>query len=82
MRVLFLGDIFGEPGRTVVKNGIPHLVNEFHPHFVVANGENAAHGAGITYEIALELDSYGIDAITGGNHTFDKKVLWQYKNSK
>lgn len=77
MRVLFLGDIFGEPGRTVVKNGIPHLVNEFHPHFVVANGENAAHGAGITYEIALELDSYGIDAITGGNHTFDKKVLWE-----
>jgi len=75
--VFFFRRYFGEPGRNIVKNGIPHLVNEFRPHFVIANGENAAHGAGITYEIALELDSYGIDAITGGNHIFDKKVLWE-----
>jgi hypothetical protein len=77
MRVLFLGDIFAEPGRVAVKEGLPKLIEEYRPHFVIANGENAAHGAGITYEIALELHSYGIDVITGGNHTFDKKVLWE-----
>jgi len=77
MRVIFLGDIFAEPGRKIVKEAIPYLIKDYNPHFVVANGENAAHGAGITYEIALELHSYGIDVITGGNHIYDKKVLWE-----
>ncbi|BAL80610.1 TIGR00282 family metallophosphoesterase [Caldisericum exile] len=77
MRIVFLGDIFAEPGRTAIKEGLPKLIEEYHPHIVIANGENAAHGAGITYEIALELHSYGIDVITGGNHSFDKKVLWE-----
>ncbi|MEF3244846.1 MAG: TIGR00282 family metallophosphoesterase [Caldisericaceae bacterium] len=76
MRVVFLGDIFAEPGRNAVKNGLRELIEKYKPNFVVANGENAAHGAGITYEIALEIHSYGVDVITGGNHTFDKKVFW------
>jgi len=77
MRILFLGDIFAEPGRSAVKNGLPKLIETYSPHFIIANGENAAHGTGITYEIALELYSYGIDVITGGNHIFDKKALWE-----
>ncbi|MGB9832467.1 MAG: YmdB family metallophosphoesterase, partial [Caldisericum exile] len=44
MRVLFLGDIFAEPGRTAVKEGLPKILDEYHPHIVIANGENAAHG--------------------------------------
>ncbi|MGC8722203.1 MAG: TIGR00282 family metallophosphoesterase [Caldisericaceae bacterium] len=76
MKVLFLGDIFGEPGRVAIKNHLKDIVSEIHPDFVIANGENAAHGAGITYDMAMDLFSYGIDVLTGGNHTFDKKAIW------
>ncbi len=76
MRILFLGDIFGEPGRTAVKRGLKEIISNTHPDFVIANAENAAHGAGITYDMAMDLFSYGIDVLTGGNHTFDKKAIW------
>ena len=77
MRILFLGDIFGEPGRTAIKNSLKEITSDTHPDFVIANGENAAHGAGITYDMAMDLFSYGIDVLTGGNHTFDKKSIWE-----
>lgn len=80
MKVLFIGDIFGEPGRKILKKGIIKLFSEYNPDFVIANGENAAHGAGITYEIAQEIFSYGVDVITGGNHIFDKRVIWDRFN--
>lgn len=80
MKVLFIGDIFGEPGRKILKKGIGKLFSEYNPDFVIANGENAAHGAGITYEIAQEIFSYGVDVITGGNHIFDKRVIWDRFN--
>jgi metallophosphoesterase (TIGR00282 family) len=76
MKILFLGDIFGEPGRTAVKHSLKEIISNTHPDFVIANGENVAHGAGITYDMAMDLFSYGIDVITGGNHTFDKKAMW------
>jgi len=80
MRVLFIGDIFGEPGREVLKKGLTDLKEIFNPDFIIANGENAAHGAGITYEIAKELFSFGLDVLTGGNHIFDKRAIWDRLN--
>lgn len=82
MRVIFIGDIFAKPGRVVLKKFIPQIVEIFKPDFIIANGENAAHGAGITNEIAEEIFSAGVDVITGGNHTFDKRSFWGIFDSK
>ncbi len=76
MKIIFIGDIFGRPGRRALKSLLPKIKEKFLPDFVVANGENAAHGAGITPKVAEEIFSSGVDAITGGNHSFDKRVIW------
>ncbi len=76
MKIIFIGDIFGRPGRRALKNLLPKIKETFSPDFVVANGENAAHGAGITPKVAEEIFSSGVDVITGGNHSFDKRVIW------
>jgi metallophosphoesterase (TIGR00282 family) len=74
MRILILGDVVGEPGRRLVEAHVPALRRELALDFVVVNGENAAHGNGITERIAREwLDQYGVDVITTGNHAFDVK---------
>lgn len=73
LRLLFIGDIVGRPGRQIVRERLPRLKEEHGIDLVVANGENAAGGVGITAEIAHELHDLGIDAITLGNHTWDKK---------
>ncbi|WP_198305400.1 TIGR00282 family metallophosphoesterase [Arcobacter vandammei] len=73
MRIAFIGDIVGRPGRKIIKDSLKTLKNEFNIDFVIANGENASHGFGLTVESAKELFSSGIDLITGGNHSFDKK---------
>lgn len=73
MKVLFIGDIIGKPGRQAVKNLLPGLVNEHKIDFVIANGENAAAGFGITESVGRELFGLGIDVLTGGNHLWDKK---------
>ncbi|NLZ43472.1 MAG: TIGR00282 family metallophosphoesterase [Clostridia bacterium] len=70
VRLLFLGDIVGKPGRRVVKEFLPALINELHLDLVVANGENAAGGFGLNLEVAEELFAAGIDVITMGNHTW------------
>ncbi|MBS3872702.1 MAG: TIGR00282 family metallophosphoesterase [Firmicutes bacterium] len=75
LNILFLGDIVGRPGREVVKKLLPGLRQQFKIHYCIANGENAAHGTGLTKEIADELLSSGIDVLTGGNHTWDKKEI-------
>ncbi|MDR0444674.1 MAG: YmdB family metallophosphoesterase [Puniceicoccales bacterium] len=74
-RILFLGDIFGKPGRRYVVEQLPLIKEKFHPHFIIANGENAASdkGSGITSKIALELQNAGICAITLGNHVWGQK---------
>lgn len=77
-RILFLGDIVGRPGRKTVVSEIPRLLSEYDPTFVIANGENAAAGIGITPEIADELFHGGVDAITLGNHAFKKKEIFSY----
>lgn len=73
MNLLFLGDIFGKPGRRAVSELLADLRKEFSIDFCVANGENAAAGAGITHDIAAELLQNGIDVLTGGNHTWDRR---------
>ena len=75
MRVLFIGDIVGRPGREAVRTFLPQLAKEYEVDFVVANGENAAGGRGITKDIAHELFDRGIDFLTMGNHTWDQKEL-------
>lgn len=74
MRVLFIGDIMGRPGRKAAAAVIPRLRAEFGGFdFVIANGENSAGGIGLTDKVVRELLSSGIDILTNGNHVWDKK---------
>jgi metallophosphoesterase (TIGR00282 family) len=78
MKILFIGDIFGRPGRELVRRALPALVEGRGIDLVIANGENAAAGFGITGDIAEALFGYGIDVITTGNHVWDKKEILEY----
>jgi len=73
MRILFVGDVVGRSGRTVVTERLPGLIRDWKLDFVVVNGENAAGGFGITEAIYRELLDAGADAITLGNHSWDQK---------
>ncbi|MEW8958482.1 2',3'-cyclic-nucleotide 2'-phosphodiesterase [Moorella humiferrea] len=73
MRVLMIGDIVGRPGRKAVQELLPSLLHEYRPDLVVANGENAAGGNGITPPVAAELFNRGIHVLTMGNHVWDKR---------
>jgi metallophosphoesterase (TIGR00282 family) len=75
LRILFIGDIFGRPGRTIVKEKLPSLVNDHSIDLIIANGENSAAGFGITPALAEELFDLGIDVITTGNHVWDKREI-------
>lgn len=78
MKVLFIGDIVGSPGRKALKDGLPDLVSKLKIDFVIANAENAAGGFGITESIGEELFSLGIHVLTSGNHIWDKKEAVTY----
>lgn len=78
MRFAFIGDIVGRPGREIVKKHLPNLREKYNIKAVIANGENASHGFGLTQKNALELFSYGIDLITSGNHIWDKKDIMPF----
>ena len=78
MRILFVGDIFGKPGRDIAKRAIPALIQRDGIDFVIANVENAAAGFGITGEIAEGILGYGVDVMTTGNHVWDKKEILEY----
>ena len=73
MRILFIGDIVGEPGRRAVKQLVPKLRLEHQVNLVVANGENSAGGSGITPNTAAEIYAAGVDIITSGDHLWDQK---------
>lgn len=76
MKILAIGDVVGEPGRRLLEEFLPELRRQFAPDFVMVNGENAAHGHGISESIARSwLDDFGIDVITTGNHAFDVKGI-------
>lgn len=78
MRILFVGDVFGRPGRDALVRWLPQARAERGIDFVVANAENAANGAGITSKIALRLLAAGVDVITTGNHVWRQKEVYPF----
>jgi 2',3'-cyclic-nucleotide 2'-phosphodiesterase len=78
MNILFIGDVFANPGRRAVKELLPGLKKKFATDFTIANGENGAGGFGITPAVADELLASGIDVLTSGNHIFNSSVLGEY----
>jgi metallophosphoesterase (TIGR00282 family) len=78
MKILFVGDIFGKPGRDITRRAIPTLVEQRDIDFVIANVENSAAGFGVTGDVAETILGYGVDAMTSGNHVWDKKEVLDY----
>jgi len=78
MRVLFIGDIVGSPGREIVRERLADLVSTRQIDLVIANGENSAAGFGITPKIAEELFGYGVEVLSGGNHSWDKREILEF----
>jgi len=81
LKILFIGDVFGNPGRKAVKEMVHKLKKERQIDFCIANGENAAGGSGITYVVAQELYKAGVDGITLGNHTWSKREVVNFIDS-
>ena len=75
MRILFVGDVVGKPGRQAVAALVPAIRRERSVDLVIVNGENAAGGAGLTGEIAREIHEAGADVITNGNHVWDQRTF-------
>lgn len=75
MRIAFIGDIVGKPGRDMLAKYLKKIREDEKIDFVIANYENASHGFGLTSKNADELFSYGVDVMTGGNHSWDKKEV-------
>jgi metallophosphoesterase (TIGR00282 family) len=80
VKLLFIGDIIGKPGRQAVSRELHRLVDRYMVDLVIANGENAAGGFGITEETANDLYKCGIDVLTSGNHIWDKKESVAFVN--
>ena len=78
MKILFLGDVIGKPGRDAVAAELPALKQRLEPDLVIVNGENAAHGFGLTRAIAEEFFAMGVDVISTGNHWADQKEILTY----
>jgi len=81
MRLAFFGDIVGRTGREALIDALPGLIRDRGFDFVIANGENAAHGYGITTKMCAELYAAGVDCITTGNHVWDQKELVTYADT-
>lgn len=82
MKILFIGDIVGRPGRTAVKEVLPKLKKEHKIDLVFANADNLAGGIGITLETYQEMVEQGIDYLTSGNHIWDKKEIIRHLDDK
>jgi len=78
MRILFIGDIVGKPGRELLRKGLRRLVDHYGIEFVIANVENSAAGFGITKDIGDTIVEWGVDVMTSGNHIWDKKEVLEY----
>ena len=78
MNLLFVGDIFGKPGREIARRAIPALVAARGIDLVIANVENSAAGFGVTGDIADTILEFGVDVLTSGNHVWDKKEVLDY----
>jgi len=75
IRVLLIGDIVGKPGRTIVSDRLPAYIEEHRIDFVIANGENAAQGSGITENLFQEIAKAGVDCVTCGDHVWRRKEV-------
>jgi metallophosphoesterase (TIGR00282 family) len=80
-KLLFIGDVVAEPGRRTLSGLLPKLREQYAPDFVIANGENAAGGVGISPKVADELFDLGIDVITLGNHSYRHREIFPYLDS-
>ena len=78
MRILFVADVFGTPGRRAVEERLPSLKEELAAGFCVINAENAADGAGVTPRLADRLLAAGADALTLGNHVWRRREIGPY----
>src|SRR5579872_1579177 len=75
MKILFFGDVIGRVGREGLAACLPALREKYQSDFIVVNAENAAHGKGLTPRIAQDLWGLGVDVLTLGNHSFDRKEI-------
>ena len=78
MKVMFIGDIVGNVGRSALRKALPALRTKYNPDIIIVNGENAAAGRGITGAIAKEFFDWGVHGITMGNHTWDNKDIFEW----
>lgn len=78
MKVIFIGDVVGSPGRRLLADALPALRRAHGADFTIVNGENAAGGHGLTAKIAAEFFSLGVDVITSGNHIWDQKEIYAF----
>src|SRR5918997_4973358 len=78
MKVLFIGDVVGSPGRQGLREAMPQLRERYAPDLVIVNGENSAGGVGITERTAADLFAIGADVITLGNHAFRHRDVFRY----
>ncbi|ALX47604.1 TIGR00282 family metallophosphoesterase [Lentibacillus amyloliquefaciens] len=78
MKILFIGDVTGSPGRDMVRTYLPKLKEKYHPNMTIINGENAAAGKGINKKIYKQFLEWGANVITMGNHTWDKKEIFEF----
>ncbi|GGA62446.1 TIGR00282 family metallophosphoesterase [Ornithinibacillus halotolerans] len=78
MKILFIGDVFGSPGRDMVQEYLPQLKDKHKPNVIIINGENAASGKGITEKIYKQFMGLGAHVVTMGNHTWDKKDIFEF----
>lgn len=78
MKILFIGDVVGSPGREMVKDYLPQLKEKYNPHITIVNGENAAAGKGITEKIYKNFLSWGSQVVTLGNHAWHKKEIFDF----
>ncbi len=82
MRILFIGDVVGSPGRRVIREVIPKIKSEKKHDFCIANAENAAGGSGLTYSTVKEIFLSGVDVITTGNHVWSKREVLNFIDSE
>ena len=82
MRILFIGDVIGRPGRRAVETLLPGLRHEYSIDLVIANGENVAGGFGLTSKTAKELLRSGVNVITSGNHIWDQQEIINHMNGE
>jgi metallophosphoesterase (TIGR00282 family) len=82
MKILFVGDIVGRAGRTIVRERLAQIKEEHEIEFTIANVENAAGGFGITPAIGEKILGYGVDVMTSGNHIWDKKEVYDYLSTQ